>query len=282
MLSLMQIAGWITPLAGSAAAGLVIFVSSDVVDHAQQRTDAYAHAASNRCDLALPMFERLGAATGSAQDHLAAANCALDLGERVRAIDALQYVLSHRAELAEHEQVYALRAYAFQAEAIGDQAGAALAWRDAFTLSRGPNDSLNAARAARLAGDRALAADVIADAPFNAAEGATLAGLFAERAQIREAAGRRLEAIADLERAIALDDGPNLRFQHGMMLAQAGMTRSAIHALETARASYGDDPDVLLPLAYAYRNAGDRRQARALYTIALAQEPDMARFGGDF
>ncbi len=282
MFQLTQISTYAVPVVSSIGVALGVTVSSEVADHSRERAAAYEAAAGAGCAAALPAFERLAGRTGRAADHLAAANCALELGERERAIGALQVVLAHRSELDLADQVYALRTYAYQAEAVGDRAGAASAWADAFEVSNDPADAVQAARTARVSGDRAGAARVLAQVNARRLEGETRAAFLAERAYVHAAQGRHVDAVDDLAAALTLRETPELRFRHGLALAEAGMARSAIHSLERARRDIGDDPDLLLPLAYAYRNTGQSARASSLFQQAWREDQRMARFARDF
>ena len=282
MFPLTQITTYAVPVVSSIGVALGVTVSSEVADHSRERAAAYETAAEAGCERALPAFQQLAARTGRAADHLAAANCALELGERERAIGALQVVLAHRSELDRADQVYALRTYAYQAEAVGDRAGAAAAWADAFDVSTDAADAVQAARTARVSGNRAAAAEVLAEVRETRLEGETLAAFLAERAYVHSARGRHAAAVDDLARAITVVDTAELRFRHGLALAEAGMARSAIHSLERARQGLGDDPDLLLPLAYAYRNTGQTARAAALFQQAWREDQRMARFARDF
>lgn len=282
MFTLAQAASFALPVIGSIAVGVGVVAGADVMDYTPTRAEAYALASNGQCDRALPMFETLGETSGQASDYLGAANCAIEMGERDRAIRSLQYVLAHRYDLSEQDQAYALRAYGFQAEAVGDYAGARSAWTDVFTLTRDGSDAIQAARLARSAGDMRGAGSILGRVDDSTLVGDVLWRFLQERAYVHSAMGRPVDAVDDLGQALTIAQTAELRFRHGLALNEAGMPRSAIHALETARRELGDDPDILLPLAYAYRAVGQSRRAQNLYSQARASDPRFERFAGDF
>ncbi len=269
-------------LIAAALVGAGFTVSGQVAEDYALRERAYALAGSDQCPAAVSAFTQLARNGGDARDWLAAATCAIEAGDPARAVEALQQVLPQRHTLTIDEQLFALRSYAYQAEAYGDWQGVHASWSDAAALSGETRDRLMAARGARLAGQSEEARRGL-DGVQPAALTPDFAAIYHdERAHHAAASGRYREALAHIDSAVIAQDAPFRRYQQGLYMARLGLDRSAAHAFELALASDQDNANILMSLAYAYRTAGNLAAARETYSRAARIEPGMARVAADF
>lgn len=278
----LQAGSLIKTTLGAALVGAGLTVSGQVADHYALRERAYALAENGQCHAAHSAFVELARAGGEARDWLAAATCAIETGDHDRAVTALQAVLAERHTLTIDEQLFALRSYAYRAEAAGDWTGTYQAWRDAASLSHAAQDRLMAARGARLAGAHGAAASEL-----NALRPGVFAPQFAavwhdEQASHARRAGRNREALAHLDQAIAIEDTPWRRYEQGVVMAALGMHRSAGHALGLAHEGAPENASILVSLAYAERATGNRTAARAHFQRAVSLDPALSHLGADF
>ncbi|WP_429911881.1 hypothetical protein [Glycocaulis sp.] len=262
------------------AAGLS--VSGQVAEDYALRERAYALAAEGQCRAAHSAFVELARTSGDAHDWLAAATCAIDIGDNDRAVTALQAVLAERHTLSVEEQLFALRSYAYRAEAAGDWSGTRHAWRDAAMLSGAPQDRLMAARGARLAGEHGAAQTELAGLSPGALTPQFAAIWHDEQASHARRAGRNREALSHIDRAIAAEDSPWRRYEQGQVMTALGMHHSAAHALERAHRGAPDNASILVSLAYASRASGEIASARGYYRQAVMLDPSLSRLSADF
>jgi len=278
----LQAGSLIKTALGAALVGAGLTVSGQVADDYALRERAYALAGSGQCGAAHGAFVELASNGGTARDWLAAATCAIETGDHDRAVTALQAVLAERHTLTIDEQVFALRSYAYRAEAAGDWTGTYQAWRDAAALSGAAQDQLMAARGARLAGDHRAAM-----AGLDSLQPGALTPQFAaiwhdEQAGHARRAGRNRDALAHIDQAIAAEDTPWRRYEQGVVMTALGMHRSAGHALERAHQGAPDNSDILVSLAYARRASGEMPAAREHYRQAVSLDPELSRLSSDF
>lgn len=262
------------------AAGLT--VSGQVAEEYALRERAYALAAGGQCRAAHSAFVELARSSGDTRDWLAAATCAIEAGDHDRAVTALQAVLAERHTLTLDEQLFALRSYAYRAEAAGDWTGTRQAWSDAAALSGAAQDQLMAARGARLAGDHPAARAELASLNPGALTPQFAAIWHDEQASHARRAGRNREALSHIDRAIGAEDTPWRRHEQGMIMAALGMHRSAVHALERAHQGAPDNADILVSLAYASQTTGETALAREYYRRAVSLDPALSRLSADF
>lgn len=278
----LQAGSLIKTALGAALVGAGLTVSGQVADQYALRERAYALAENGQCHAAHSAFVELARSGGDARDWLAAATCAIETGDHARAVTALQAVLAERHTLTIDEQLFALRSYAYRAEAAGDWTGTWQAWRDAAALSGAAQDRLMAARGARLAGDHRTAQEGLAALRPGALTPQFAAIWHDEQAGHARRAGRNREALAHIDQAIATEDTPWRRYEQGVVMAALGMHRSAGHALGLAHEGAPDNVNILVSLAYAERATGNRSAARAHYQRAVSLDPALSRLGDDF
>lgn len=282
LLASIQAGSFLKTAIAAALVGTGLTVSGQVADEYALRERAYALAGSGQCAAAQSAFVELARAGGETRDWLAAATCAIEAGDHDRAVSALQAVLAARHTLTIDEQLFALRSYAYRAEAAGDWTGTWQAWRDAATLSGAAQDQLMAARGARLAGD-----DATARAGLDALNPGALAPRYAaiwhdEQAGHARRNGREREALAHIDQAIALEDTPWRRYEQGIVMAGLGMHNSASHALARAHEGAPGNANILVSLAYARRASGEPAAARDHYRQAVSLDPALSRLADDF
>jgi len=262
--------------------GAGLTVSGQVADDYALRERAYALAGSGQCNAAHSAFVELARNSGTARDWLAAATCAIETGDHDSAVTALQAVLAERHTLTIDEQIFALRSYAYRAEAAGDWTGTHQAWRDAAALSGAAQDELMAARGARLAGDHEAARAALGALQPGALTPQYAAIWHDEQAVHARQAGRNRDALAHIDQAITAEDTPWRRYEQGVVMTALGMHRSAGHALDQAHRGAPDNADILVSLAYARRASGETAAARDHYLQAVSLNPELSRLGGDF
>jgi tetratricopeptide (TPR) repeat protein len=282
LLASIQVGSFIKTTLGAALVGAGLSVSGQVADDYALRERAYALAGNGQCQAAISAFVELARNGGTARDWLAAATCAIETGDHDRAVTALQAVLAERHTLTIDEQLFALRSYAYRAEAAGDWTGTREAWRDAAALSGASQDQLMAARGARLAGNNHVAQSELAALHPGALTPQFAAIWHDEQAGHARRAGRNREALAHIDQAIAAEDTPWRRYDQGVVMAALGMHRSAGHALERAHEGAPDNADILVSLAYARRASGEPAAARAHYQRAVSLDPALSRLSADF
>lgn len=282
LLASIQAGSIVKTVAGAVLVAAGLTVSGQVAEEYALRERAYALAGSGQCRAAHSAFTELARSSGDVRDWLAAATCAIEAGDHDRAVTALQAVLAERHVLTTDEQIFALRSYGYRAEAAGDGAGARQAWRDAAALSGAAQDRLMAARAARLAGDRATAHAELAALSPGALPAQFAAIWHDEQASHARLAGRNREALAHIEQAITVEDTPWRRYEQGVVMTALGLHRSAAEALMLAHEGAPDNASILVSLAYASRASGEAASAYDYYRQAVRLDPGLSRLSADF
>ncbi len=131
------------------------------------------------------------------------------------------------------------------------------------------DDPLAAARAAYDRGDYEHAATLLRRV---SEQGGPSAEMYLLRARVRMAMQLRDEALADLERAVALDpDLIEARVWLAGMLAERGLWQRAIEHYQQALAADPMNISASLGLARVYRDHGHRRKAIALLSDAIRE-----------
>ncbi|HRE61474.1 MAG TPA: hypothetical protein PL096_10220 [Micropepsaceae bacterium] len=213
---------------------------ADAVD--DRRIEANVMAGAGDCAGAYPLFLSVADETGHARDHLSAATCATTLGQTEDAIAAYYRALAKRDDLSRDEQIYALKALAFEVEKTGRHAEAADAFQQLVALEDTAENRAYLAQASQRAGRtgdeiNALEAAVAAD-PANRANMLNLAYAYRR-------AGREDDAADMFARAAALDPADTSALEdHAYALRAAGRNaesaakfREAIDALRASGAS---------------------------------------------
>lgn len=239
------------------------------------RNHAYSLNAQGRCLEAIPIWENLGRSLSRAGDYLDAANCAMASGDNVRAVTNLWEVVRRRDQLDSEQQVYALQSLGYQAEAIGDYDRALIGWDYAARVSDASFDKLMAARAARLAGRELNAQTRLMRLDADAFQGETLAMYYDEQSMVLRTSQPEA-AAAFMRHAIAQDDQAWRRYDHGLMLLEAGDREGAIEEFRRALALEPGNQDVQMSLAYALREEGENDEAASLFADVLRQQPENA------
>lgn len=270
---------------GSAALATVLIVTQAGADLTQAEIDAarshaYDLAGSGQCAQAMPIWERLARARSSAVDFIDAANCAVETGDAQRAVNNLWDAVRRRDQLSADQQLYALRALGYQAEAVGDWDKALIGWEYASRISGDGFDQLQAARASRLSGRVRSAEARLMEIDAGTLQGDQLASYYDERAQVLRQQ-QPAAAASYMERAIALDDQAWRRFDRALMLDAAGQTDAAIAEYRTVLSRDPGNMDVQLSLAYALRRTGGDAEAAELFRAVMARDPSRSDLNED-
>ncbi len=212
-------------LAASALALLpaVPLAHADAAD--DRRIEANVMAGAGDCASAYPLFLEVAGETGLARDHLSAANCATTLGRTEDAIAAYYRALAKREDLSRDEQIYALKALAFEVEKTGRHGEAADAFAQLVALEDTAENRAYLAQASQRAGRigdeiSSLEAAVAAD-PSNRDHVLNLAYAYRR-------AGRDNDAAAMFARAAELDPADSAPLEdHAYALRGAGRNDEA-------------------------------------------------------
>ncbi|MGQ0742161.1 MAG: NfrA family protein [Alphaproteobacteria bacterium] len=120
----------------------------------EMREEGYAKAARGDCATAYEIFRAAaGKSGGAAYDHLAAANCAVELARTEDAIAEFYRALAHREELSLGDRVYALKGLAYQLEIRRRYPEACAVWEQALALKEDAEIRALYARCLDLAGE---------------------------------------------------------------------------------------------------------------------------------
>lgn len=80
-------------------------------------------------------------------------------------------------------------------------------------------------------------------------------------------------ALADIDKAIAIEDAAFRRYEKGLILQRLHRNGEAIVQFEAARDRDPDNATILFTLAYAYRAAGRNHDAVAMFQAGLRRDP---------
>ncbi|HWY17065.1 MAG TPA: hypothetical protein VNX86_18190 [Rhizomicrobium sp.] len=232
------------------------------------RDEGYALKQRQDCARAYSVF--LAAAKksgGAAEDMLAAAECAIQLGRNPEAISELRAAVARQTELSRADRIEAITSLADLLEGTPEREEAAKTWDQALQLADTPENRLGSARAWRAAGNIARADAMLATVDPKQFTPSLQADYWSEKS---EQLGKTdpNAALAAIDQAIALEDADYRRVARAEILGKLGRKQEAIADLEQARQQNPKDADTAEALAYAYNEAGRHADAATAFQAA--------------
>jgi tetratricopeptide (TPR) repeat protein len=202
------------------------------------------------CAAAFPTLVAEARRSRSAQDHLAAADCAAALKKTDEAIEHYQLALQQRNALPREERFEAFKALAYQFEARERWAEAARAWNQALALKDDGEARVGAVRMAIQAGDPLRARQMLAQLEPSRLSPTLQAEYWSIKSQLLKDSAPQ-EALDAISRAIALEDAPYRRAERADILLKLGRREEAVADLEIAHRGDPSNASMSLSLAYA-------------------------------
>lgn len=263
----------------TVAAGFMVWVSfashpapaqseSSGEDLEDLRDQGYALKQRGDCASAYEIF--LAAAKksgGAAEDELAAAECAVQLGRKPEGIAEFRAALARQSELSRDDRVEAITSLADLLEETPAKQEAAETWDQALQLSNTAENRLGSARAWREAGNTAKADAMLATVDPGELSRSDQADYWSEKAEELEKS-QPTAALAAIDRALALEDADYRHVTRADILDKLGRKKEQIAELELARKENPKDADTALALAYAYNEAGRHSDAADMFAEA--------------
>jgi tetratricopeptide (TPR) repeat protein len=238
------------------------------------RDEGYALKQRQDCARAYSVF--LAAAKksgGAAEDMLAAAECAIQLGRKPEAISEVRAAIARQTELSRDDRIEAITSLADLLEATPEREEAAKTWDQALQLADTPENRLGSARAWRADGNIVRADAMLATVDPKQLTASEQADYWSEKSE-QLAKTDPNAALAAIDQAIALEDADYRRVARAEILGRLGRKQEAIGDLEQARKQNPKDADTALALAYAYNEAGRHGDAaNAFEAVARLAAP---------